>query len=110
MLVLAAALRSLAKTFQTPRHFFSIVPAIERRGSKIAFALRTETATGRDDHVYVTEHTIEHFPTRLTIRSFYPKVRSVHAAKSLHPGHGVSCKQYNHGASFNNVSIIQFFE
>src|SRR5438094_10402298 len=93
MLVLAAALRSLAKTFQTPRHFFSIVPAIESRDSKIAFALRTETATGRDDHVYITEHTIEHFPSRSAIRRFYPKVRRVHAAKYYHTSFGHSFTQ-----------------
>src|SRR5438046_787705 len=93
MLVLAAALRSLAKTFQTPRHFFSIVPAIESRDSKIAFTLRAETATGRDDHVYITEHTIEHFPTRQAIRCFYPKVRRVHAAKYFHASLGHSFTQ-----------------
>src|SRR5436309_16063061 len=93
MLVLVAALRSLAKTFQTPRHFFSIVPAIESRDSKIAFALRTETATGRDDHVYITEHTIEHFPTRQAIRRFYPKIRCVHGAKYFHTSLGHSLTQ-----------------
>src|SRR5205809_7865367 len=84
MPVLAAALRSLAKTLQTPRHFFGIFPAVESRDSKIAFALRAETATGRDDHVYITQHTIEHFPTRQAIRLFYPKVSSFHAAKYFH--------------------------
>src|SRR5438093_4740940 len=93
MLVLAAALRSLAKTFQTPRHFFSIVPAIESRDSKIAFALRAETATGRDDHVYITEHTIEHFPAREAIRRFHPKVRRVHSAKYFHVGLGQNFTQ-----------------
>src|SRR6266487_482286 len=84
MPVLATALRRLAKTFQTPRHFFSIFPAVESRDAKIAFALRAETAAWCDDHIQIVQHTIEHFPTRQAIRRFYPKVRRVHSAKYLH--------------------------
>src|SRR5438045_8842256 len=93
MQVLAATLRRLAKIFQTLRHFFSIFPTIESRDSKVAFALRAETATGRDDHVYITKHTIEHLPTRQAIRRFYPKVRRIHAAEYFQASLGQSFAQ-----------------
>ncbi len=58
------AITSCYQTLQSPRHFFSVFAAVERRNADVTFALRAESRAGCDDHVDLVQHSIEHLPTR----------------------------------------------
>src|SRR5207245_708021 len=72
-----------SQSFQTPRHFLGVFPAVERGDAKVTFALCAETRARCDHDIQLAQHPVEQLPACEAVRCFHPDVRRVDPSESL---------------------------